>query len=260
MENKENKENKKKPLKIILKIITTLLIVFTVAMMIFTVVSVATLDRNDRSILGYKFYIVLTDSMSLSEKNEHMDVHFDAGDIVIIQNIKVENKTKLQPGDIIAFTSENSESWGQTITHMIREVRYNKDGSVAGYVTFGTNTDTNDEALVTPEFVLGKYSAKLPRVGYFFEYLKTTPGYITFILIPFLLLILYNGVDVIRLFRKYKKEQTAILDNEKAEIAAQKQQNEEMLRELMALKAQLEGQKKELAPDEKENADDKQDS
>ena len=55
----------------------------------------------------------------------------------------------------------------------------------------------------------------------------------------FLLLILYNGVNVIRLFRKYKKEQTAIMDAEKAEIAAERKQNEDMLRELQALKEQL---------------------
>ena len=55
-----------------------------------------------------------------------------------------------------------------------------------------------------------------------------------------MVLILFNGVDVIRLFRRYKKEQNAIMDAEKAEIAAERQRNEDMLRELMALKEQLE--------------------
>ena len=256
----EKKGKKKNPFKIILKVLTTALLIFTILIMVFTVISVATLGRNDRNLFGFKFYIVLTDSMSLSEENKDLDVHFNAGDIVIIKNLKIEDKSKLKAGDIIAFVSENSDSYGQTITHMIREVKYNKNGTVAGYVTYGTNTGTNDEAVVTPEFVLGVYSAQLPKVGYFFNYMKTTPGYITCILVPFLLLILYNGVDVIRLFRKYKKEQTAILDQEKAEIAAERQRNEEMLRELMALKEQLESQKKESAPKEEGNADEQQSS
>ena len=92
-----------------------------------------------------------------------------------------------------------------------------------------------------PEYVIGEYAGKLPGVGHFFAFVKSTPGYICCILIPFLLLILYNGADVIRLFRKYKKEQTAILDAEKAEIAAERARNEEMLRELLALKNQLAG-------------------
>jgi hypothetical protein len=151
----------------------------------------------------------------------------------------VEDKTALQPGDIIAFISANEVSYGETVTHMIREVRKTNEGKVIGYVTYGTNTGTNDEALVQPEYVLGSYTGKLPGVGNFFAFVKSTPGYIICILIPFLLLILYNGVNVIRLFRQYKREQTAIMDAEKAEIAAERKQNEDMLRELQALKEQL---------------------
>jgi hypothetical protein len=122
---------------------------------------------------------------------------------------------------------------------MIREVKRDENGRLLGYVTYGTNTGTDDEALVEPEYVLGTYAGKLPGVGNFFAYVKSTQGYIICILIPFLLLILYNGVNVIRLFRKYKKEQTAIMEAERAQIAEERKQNEEMLRELQALKEQL---------------------
>ena len=229
--------NIKKTLNILLKVITWLLVAVTVFMMIFTIVTVSTVDRNDRSLFGLKFYIVLTDSMSKSDMNADMDVHFNAGDIVFVKNVK--EPTKLQPGDIIAFMSTNNDNYGETITHMIREVKKTGDGKVLGYVTYGTNTGVDDEALVEPSYVLGKYAGKLPGVGNFFVYLKTTPGYIICILIPFLLLILYNGINVIRLFRRYKREQTEIIEAEKAEIAAERKQNEEMMRELLALKEQL---------------------
>lgn len=232
--------NTKKILNIALKVATWLLVAVTVFMMIFTIVTVSTVDKNDRSIFGLRFYIVLTDSMSKSDKNADMDVHFNAGDIVVIKNVK--NPTSLKAGDIIAFMSTNEESYGKTITHMIREPKRAADGKLIGYVTYGTNTGTNDEALVEPSYVLGTYSGKLPFVGQFFMYLRSTPGYILCILVPFLLLILYNGVNVIRLFRRYKREQTEILETEKAEIAAERKQNEEMMRELLALKAQLEQQ------------------
>ena len=230
----------KKILNILVKVATWILVAVTVFMMIFTIVTVSTVDRNDRNIFGLRFYIVLTDSMSKSENNADMDVHFNAGDIVFVKNVK--DPFGLQSGDIIAFMSTNEDSYGETITHMIREPKRSADGRLVGYVTYGTNTGTNDEALVEPSYVLGKYAGKLPGVGNFFVYLRTTPGYILCILIPFLLLILYNGVNVIRLFRRYKKEQTEILENEKAEIAAERKQNEDMMRELLALKAQLEQQ------------------
>ena len=227
----------KKILNIALKVVTWLLVAFTVFMMIFTVVTVTTVDRNDRSIFGVKFYIVQTDSMSLSENNKDMDVHFNAGDIVIIKN--VDDPRALQAGDVIAFMSTNSVSYGETVTHMIREVKKTEDGKVIGYVTYGTNTGTDDEALVEPEYVLGAYSGKLPGVGNFFAFVKSTPGYIVCILVPFLLLILYNGVNVIRLFRKYKREQMADMQAEKEKLEAERAENQRMMQELLALKAQL---------------------
>ena len=227
----------KKILNIALKVVTWLLVALTVFMMIFTVVTVTTVDRNDRSIFGVKFYIVQTDSMSKSELNADMDVHFNAGDIVIIKN--VEDNRALQAGDIIAFMSTNSVSYGETVTHMIREVKKTEDGKVLGYVTYGTNTGTDDEALVEPEYVLGIYSGKLPGVGNFFAFVKSTPGYIVCILVPFLLLILYNGVNVIRLFRKYKREQMEAMQAERDKIEEERAEAQRMMQELLALKAQL---------------------
>lgn len=227
----------KKIMNIALKVITWLLVAFTVFMMIFTIVTVTTVDRNERSIFGMKFYIVKTDSMSLSENNKDMDVHFNAGDIVIIKD--VADKKGLQAGDIIAFMSTNSVSYGETVTHMIREVKTNSEGKVLGYVTYGTNTGTDDEAMVEPEYVLGKYSGKLPGVGNFFAFVKSTPGYIVCILVPFLLLILYNGVNVIRLFRKYRREQMEAMQAERDKIDAERAENQRMMQELLALKAQL---------------------
>lgn len=227
----------KKILNISLKAVTWLLVAFTVFMMIFTIFTVATVDKNDRSIFGIKFYIVRTDSMSLSENNKDMDVHFKAGDIVIIKS--AEDPRSLQAGDIIAFLSTNSESYGETVTHMIREVKKTDDGKTVGYVTYGTNTGTNDEALVEPEYVLGKYAGKLPSVGNFFAFVKSTKGYIVCILVPLVLLILYNGINVIRLFRKYRREQMEAMQAEREKIDAERAENQRMMQELMALKAQL---------------------
>ena len=254
----------KKILNIALKVVTWLLVAFTVFMMIFTVVTVTTVDRNDRSIFGVKFYIVQTDSMSLSENNKDMDVHFNAGDIVIIKN--VDDPRALQEGDVIAFMSTNSVSYGETVTHMIREVKKTEEGKVLGYVTYGTNTGTDDEALVEPEYVLGAYSGKLPGVGNFFAFVKSTPGYIVCILVPFLLLILYNGVNVIRLFRKYKREQMEAMQAEKDKLEAERAENQRMMQELLALKAQLDKKEggegtppaepaSEVAPEEKATTD-----
>jgi signal peptidase len=167
--------------------------------------------------------------MSKSENNSDVDIHFNAGDIILIK--KVEDTTVFKEGDVIAFMSTNSDSYGETVTHMVRSVRKNSAGRVIGYITYGTNTGATDEALVEPEYVLGEYTGKLSGVGIFFNFLRSSRGYVTFILIPLLLLIVYNGVNVILLSRRYKKER-----------ATEKKQNEELLLELKTLKEQLANQ------------------
>jgi signal peptidase len=219
------------------RVATWALVAFTVFMMIFTVVTVITVDKNDRGLFGLRFYIVQTDSMSKSENNAHMDVHFNAGDIIVIK--KAENARTLQVGDIIAFMSTNSISYGETVTHMIREVKTDAQGRIQGYVTYGTNTGTNDEALVEPEYVLGQYAGRLAGVGKFFAFVKSPIGYVVCILVPFLLLILYNGINVVRLFRKYKREQTAAMQAERDQLAREREENQRIMAELLALKAQL---------------------
>lgn len=227
-----------KALALALRILTLLVVAFTVLMVVFTVFTVSTVDKNERGILGIRFYIVQTDSMSRSEKNENDKIHFNAGDIVLIK--KVKDTRTLEAGEVIAFISTNPDSYGETITHRIRSVQTNEKGQVTGYETYGTNTGVSDEMIVEPGYVLGRYVGKLPFVGRFFAFVKTTPGYIVCILTPFLLLILYNGTNVVRLFRKYRTEQTEEIRAERAGLAAEREENRRMMEELMKLKAQLE--------------------
>lgn len=230
-------EKTKKVLDITTKVLTYILTAFSVFMMVFTIVTVTTVDKNERNIFGYRFYIVKTDSMSKSENNADLDVHFNAGDIIIVKN--VADKKSLEAGDIITFISTNEESYFETITHMIRDKFYDKEGKFAGYITYGTNTGVNDEAPVEFGYIVGKYAGKLPAVGQFFAFVKSTPGYIVCILVPFLLLILYNGVNVIRLFKQYRAEQMSAMQAERDKIDAERAENLRMMEELMALKEQL---------------------
>lgn len=213
-----------KILRVIRGIVTWIFVAFAVCMMIFTIVSVSTFDRADRDIFGYKAFIVLSDSMSKTD--------FDAGDLVMVKDV---DPTTLQEGDIIAYTSQNTMNFGETVTHKIRMLTTDAEGN-PGFVTYGTTTDTDDETIVTYESVIGKYEFNIPKVGKFFQFLKTTPGYIVCILIPFLILILMEGMRCISLFRKYKEEQQAEMQVERDKIAAERAEAQKMMAELMEMK------------------------
>ena len=216
-----------KALKIIRSIFVWLMVALAVFMMIFTIVSVSTFDRADRNLFGYKAFIVLSDSMSKTD--------FNAGDLVLVKEV---DPSTLKEGDIIAYTSQNTSNYGETVTHKIRKLTTDANGE-PGFVTYGTTTDTDDETIVTYPYVLGKYQGRIPKVGTFFQFLKSTPGYIVCILVPFLLLILLEGIRCIRLFRKYKAEQQAELQAERDKIEADRAETQRMMQELLAMKAQM---------------------
>lgn len=219
----------KKVLNIIKTTLVWLVVLLAVSMMIFTVVSVTTFNRNDRDIFGFKMYIVNSDSMAATD--------FNAGSLILVKEV---DPSALKEGDIITFMSQDTDSFGETITHKIRKLITDAEGN-PGFITYGTTTDTDDETIVTYPYVLGQYQSHVPGLGTFFNFLKTTPGYFVCIFTPFMLIILYEGIKFFNLFRRYKKEQMEEMQSEKEKIEAEKAENAKMLEELRALKAQLEG-------------------
>ncbi len=211
------------------------IVILAIAMMMFTIISVSTFDRLDRNLMGYRAFIVLSDSMSSSG--------IDAGDLVLV---KETNPSTLRAGDIIAYQSVGDENYGEVVTHMIRSVTMDDTGNL-GFITFGTTTDTDDPNVVSYTSVLGKYEKCIPGVGKFFQFLKTTPGYIVCIFLPFLILILIQGFNSIRLFKRYKSEQLEEIEaerqkqkdemeTERKKLEEERLKSQEMMAELMKMK------------------------
>lgn len=209
-------------------VLVWMVVVLAVFMMIFTIISVTTFNRNDRDLFGYKAYIVNSDSMAATD--------FNAGDLILVKEV---DPNTLQEGDIITFLSQDPSSFGEVITHKIRAKTTDANGN-PGFITYGTTTGVDDETVVTYLYILGKYEIRIPYMGSFFNFLKTPQGYIICIFIPFMLLILRQGINSVQLFRRYKREQTEEMEAEKARIEAERAENAKMMAELLALKAQLE--------------------
>lgn len=220
----------KKTLDKIVNIFANIMMVLAIAMMIFTFISVNTFNRQDRNLLGYKAFIVLSDSMKATD--------FDAGDLVLTKNV---DPTTLKEGDIIAYVSNDTSNYGEVVTHKIRSVNFDNT-----FTTYGTTTNTDDQLPVSYSQVIGKYRFAIPKVGTFFNFLKTTPGYICCIFVPFLVLIILQGLQTIKLFKQYKKEQKAELEKEKKALQEEREQSRQMMNEILAMKHQMELERQEL--------------
>jgi signal peptidase len=202
-----------------LKVLQILLIVFAVYVMIFTLVSIKNLNNDaGKGFMGFKLFTVLSDSMK---------PEFQAGDIIIS---KIVDSKELKVGDIITFYSSN----GLIVTHQIQEkiVHESKDA----FITKGTNVNQVDNDPALAENVIGRYSFSIPKAGLFFQFLKTTMGYITLILIPFLIIITINGVKFVKVFREFKNEKQKEIEIKKAEL---EKENKRLFEELKQLKEQL---------------------
>ena len=132
-------------------VLVWIVVAIAVFMMIFTLISVNMFDKNDRNLFGFRFYTVLSDSMSATD--------FSAGDIVIIKEV---DPSTLEEGDIISYISLSSESYGEVITHKIRSRTTDENGR-PGFITYGTTTNTDDDEIVTYKYILGIYKAHIPK-------------------------------------------------------------------------------------------------
>ena len=223
----------KKAWNIIRVVLLWLIALVAIFMTVFTVIAVRNFDRNDRALFGYKMYIVNTDSM----KKE-----FAAGDLIFVKEV---DPNTLKEGDIITFISQSKASWGETVTHKIKEktmvTTSTSEQMRPGFITYGTTTGEVDETPVTYPYVLGKYNFHIAGLGTFFNFVKTPAGYFVCIFIPFMLIIVYQGIKFFTLFRRYKREQLEAMQSERDKLEEERLANAKMLEELQALKAQLEG-------------------
>ncbi len=227
--------------EIVKDIFTGLVMLAAVAMVVFTVFSMQTFDRNDRDIFGYKAFIVRSDSMSATD--------FSAGDLVIVQEV---DPATLAVGDIISFLSEDPSTLGETFTHKIRSKTTN-DRGLPAFVTYGTTTGVDDAYPVSYGSVLGVYLFSIPKMGTVMAFMKTPVGYLCCILAPILLMLVIQGASSVKAARQIYKdkqdEQEAQHQRKLSEMEAhvqameaQRVQMEAMLAEMKRIQEQLANQ------------------
>lgn len=183
-------------------------VVFALALCFTAVVVATTLasGRGEASLLGWKPYVVLSDSM----RSE-----FQVGDIAVSHAV---DPATLGPGDIVTFESVDPDSYGEVFTHKIREIT-EYEGERA-FVTYGTTTGDDDAYPAPFSRVVGQYAFRIPQAGYVFQFFKSPLGYVVLVLAPFSVLI---GLQVKRfagLLAQRRRESARALAQERARSRA----------------------------------------
>mgnify|MGYP002801247808 FL=1 len=210
----------KKALKITGNVLTVAVAILVVIMTVLTVFSMVFNRDGTASVFGVQAYVVQSDSMT---------PEFAAGDVIFSEEV---NPEELVAGDIITFISRDSASYGQTITHCIREVTTH-NGELA-FITYGIATGVDDGAPAVASDVLGRYTFRIAGLGSFFEFLKSVPGYIVCILLPFLVIIGLQIANIVSAVRAARAEKVAA-------AAAERSRVEALEEEVARLRAQVGG-------------------
>ena len=210
----------KKALKITGNVLTVAVAILVVIMTVLTVFSMVFNRDGTASVFGVQAYVVQSDSMT---------PEFAAGDVIFSEEV---NPEELVAGDIITFISRDSASYGQTITHCIRKVTTH-NGELA-FITYGIATGVDDGTPAAASDVLGRYAFRIAGLGSFFEFLKSVPGYIVCIVLPFLVIIGLQVANIVSAVRAARTEKAAA-------AAAERSRVEALEEEVARLRAQVGG-------------------
>lgn len=112
-----------------------------------------------KSLFGFRYYTVLTDSMVPA---------FASGDMVFV---KIMNADKIEEGDIITFNpSSDSDAY---LTHRVIEKIPDYQGTgVTCFRTKGDANDAEDSFLIDEDRVIGTVQFHLPKCGYVLRFVQ----------------------------------------------------------------------------------------
>jgi signal peptidase I len=121
-----------------------------------------------KSLFGYRFYTVLTGSMTPGASN--LPGGFSAGDMIFV---KMNDPATIKTGDIITYTTDPDGS--AYLTHRVVDIKTEVDGQPG--LWFITRGDTNrvDDPPVSANRVIGTKVFSIPMLGAILQQIRSNP-------------------------------------------------------------------------------------
>lgn len=211
----------KKTYKKILKIILDAFIII-VAILAFFILIISIVSKKDddgtASIFGYQMRFVLSDSMGecdLTDVSNYEIKSIPIKSCVIIEEVPKENQeewySNLKVGDVLTFKYVYTKQ--ETITHRIVNIKEKETG---GYIiTLEGDNKLSDSSLLTQEidtsldnsynYVIGKVVGVNYILGLLIYALKNPIGIVLIIIIPCVIIIIFEVIKLTKLLGKTKQ-------------------------------------------------------
>ena len=150
-----------------------------------------------------------------------MEPNINVYDVVVTK--KVKDFSSIKEGDVITFISSSSLGEGLTVTHRVKEVVKTDDD--IKFRTQGDNNPIPDSALASSKNVMGKVLFKIPWIGHVQFFLQSKGGWLFALLIPAMIIVIYDVYKVIRLSNIKQKVNETIKEKGEDEELIEKKEN-----------------------------------
>lgn len=211
----------KKILNTVLVVVQVLLVIAAIAFSISILLSTGYESSTDFGSSSIRLMPVLTDSMAGDKEDS-----FKAGDLIIVKNAKNYDLSTLKEGDIITYAGEVGDTVG-LITHRIVKIEkiQGADGKeIVAYTTMGDAETSGITKTLYQGDIKGVYIGKIAGLGSAIYWLQDPTHFFLVVMLPLILLLLYNAYIVIRLvmdakLKKQKEAAQAALEKAKEDAA-----------------------------------------
>ena len=162
------------------------------------VILYATVSADNKSIFGYRLFIVATGSMADT---------IDAGDIIITKSV-TPNTLKVK--DIITFISNDPAILGDKNTHRIVKIEGNR------FFTRGDANQQVDRLPTTPQNIIGKVIFHSKMMGFIVRTLSKPLNMLLFLVIPIALMAITDIRNAAKKVKEVYLEKNGENENDEA--------------------------------------------
>lgn len=181
-----------KTLKIIFDILYVIMLLFFVLVV---VISMQSKLSGDVVRFGkYQLYAVEGGSMEPNIKK---------GSVIIISPVDIKS---LQVGDVITFINPDDNK--TVVTHRIVKIN---EGDEITFITRGDANNADDNDLLPANNILGKVHIAIPFIGFLMSFARTKEGLLTLIIIPGVLIIFFEILNLVKASRQLKRRKEDLL-------------------------------------------------
>jgi signal peptidase len=228
-----------------------LLVMFIIFVIVLTATALSIRSGNVAHVFGYTIRSIQSDSMALYEDGELVENGFCEGDIVICE--MMDENSEYQVGDAVLFKmpilrrSDGSyRECGPTevsdeeifVIHGISRVE--ESYGVKRYYTQGLTNPTEDANVKYSNEIIAKYNGvRVFGLGHVVDVLQTQLGFFLCIILPCLILVLFQGYRVVSNIIAYNREKAIAEATAAAEAELSEEKKRQIAEEYLRQQAEL---------------------